>query len=109
VIEDQGSFFVGGRVVTNPGEFDPVKLGPAGETVHGDYAYVQYQIPSKAKRLPVVMWPGGGAYQTWESTPDGREGFRNIFLRRGWSTYVFDPPFRGRASRSTKSVMVVPA
>jgi len=105
---DQGSFFIGGRVVTNPGTFDPVKLGPEGETVHGDYAYVEYQIPQNAKRLPLVMWPGGGGYQTWESTPDGREGFRNIFLRRGWSVYILDPPFRGRAGRSTKGVMVNP-
>jgi len=108
VVADQGSFYIGGRVVTNPGTFDPVKLGKEGETMHGDYAYVQYQIPPKPKRMPLVIWPGGGAYHTWESTPDGREGFRNIFLRRGWSVYQLDPPFRGRASRSTKPAMVNP-
>ena len=108
VIADQGSFYVGGRVVTNPGTFDPVKLGPEGETVHGDYAYVQYQIPVGPRDLPLLMWPGGGAYQTWESTPDGREGFKNIFIRRGWSTYIFDAPWRGRASRSTVGVTIQP-
>jgi hypothetical protein len=107
-IVDQGSFYVGGRVVTNPGTFDPIKLGTAGETVHGDYAYVQYQIPVNARALPLVMWPGGGAYQTWESTPDGRDGFKNIFIRRGWSTYIFDQPWRGRAGRTTVPVMVRP-
>lgn len=108
VVMDQGSFYVGGRVVTNPGTFDPIKLGPEGETVHGDYAYVQYQIPVDPRDLPLLMWPGGGAYQTWESTPDGREGFKNIFIRRGWSTYIFDAPWRGRASRSTVGVTIRP-
>jgi hypothetical protein len=108
VLEDQGSFFVGGRVVTNSGTFDPVKLGPEGETIHGDYAYVQYQIPPEARDLPLLMWPGGGAYQTWESTPDGREGFKNIFVKRGWSTYIFDQPWRGRAGRSTVGVTIRP-
>jgi hypothetical protein len=108
VIARQGSFYAGGRVVTNPGTFDPVALGPAGQTMHGDHVYVQYQIPVNARPLPMVMWPGGGAYQTWESTPDGRDGFRNIFIRRGWSTYILDQPWRGRAGRTTVPVMVRP-
>jgi hypothetical protein len=35
VLEDQGSFLVGGNVVTNPGAFDPVALTPDGQTIHG--------------------------------------------------------------------------
>lgn len=105
---DQGSFLVGGTVVTNPGTFDPVTATPDGQTIHGDHAYVQYQIPPNARTLPIVMFPGGGAYQTWESTPDGRDGFRNIFIRRGFSTYVFDQPRRGRAGRSVKGVTITP-
>ncbi|HNR74447.1 MAG TPA: alpha/beta hydrolase, partial [Cyclobacteriaceae bacterium] len=57
VIQDQGSFAVGGSVVTAPGKFDPIKHGafnPAnqsteGQTLHGDHAYVFYQIPDKAR------------------------------------------------------------
>jgi len=46
------------------------------------------------------MWHGGGQFsKTWESTPDGRDGYQNIFLQRGFSTYIIDEPRRGRAGR----------
>src|SRR5213592_607501 len=103
VIQEQGSFFVGGTVVTNPGTFDLKTPTPAGQTIHGDHSYVQYQIPVGARQYPLVMWHGGGQFsKSWETTPDGREGFQSIFLRRGFSTYIFDQPRHGRASRTTE-------
>jgi len=27
---------------------------------------------------------------TWETTPDGREGWLNYFLRKGWAVYNSD-------------------
>lgn len=109
VIQDQGSFAVGGTVKTNPGTFDPIKRTPEGQTFHGDHAYVFYQIPVNAKKLPLVLWHGIGQFsKTWETTPDGREGYQNIFLRRGFGVYNLDQPRRGRASRSTDSVTIVP-
>ena len=102
VLADQGSFLVGGTFVTNPGTFDPVNPTPDGQTIHGDAAYVQYQVPTNARNLPLVMWHGVGQFsKTWETTPDGRDGFQNIFVRQGWSTYIFDQPHRGRAGRAT--------
>lgn len=102
VIQDQGSFTVGGSVVTNPGTFDPIKRTPEGQTLHGDHAYVFYQTPVNAKKLPLVFWHGIGQFsKTWETTPDGREGFQNIFLRRGFGVYLLDQPRRGDAGRST--------
>ena len=84
-IQAQGSFAVGGTVVTSPGTFDTFKpTAPSGQTLHGDHAYVFYQVPVNARRLPLVLWHGAGQFsKTWETTPDGREGFQNIFLRRG--------------------------
>ena len=39
VIRDQGSFAVGGTVITAPGSFNSRKpLDPAGQTYHGDHA-----------------------------------------------------------------------
>jgi hypothetical protein len=109
VVAEQGSFAVGGTVVTNPGTFDPVALTPAGQTIRGDHAYVQYQIPVDARRLPLVLWHGGGQFsKTWETTPDGREGFETIFLRRGFSIYNLDQPRRGRAGRGTQGTTVAP-
>lgn len=108
-IQEQGSFAVGGTVITNPGAFDPVKLSPEGQTLHGDHAYVFYQIPANARKLPLVLWHGFGQFsKTWETTPDGREGYQNIFLRRGFGVYVVDQPRRGNAGRSTRPGTVTP-
>jgi len=62
VIEDQGSFATGGTVLKTPGTYDPVKRGIDGQTFHGDHAYVFYQIPQNAKKLPLVFWHGIGQF-----------------------------------------------
>jgi hypothetical protein len=109
MIHEQGSFAVGGTVMTNPGTHDAINRSPAGQTLHGDHAYVFYQIPVNARKLPLVLWHGFGQFsKTWETTPDGREGFQNIFLRRGFSVYVIDQPRRGRAGRSTLPATITP-
>ncbi|WP_374533722.1 alpha/beta fold hydrolase [Phenylobacterium sp.] len=60
--------------------------------------------------LPIVMLHG--AFQSgrsWETTPDGREGFQTLFLRRGYSVYLVDQPRRGRAGASTLAAAIEPA
>jgi len=109
VLQDQGSFAVGGSVITNPGTFDPIKRGPEGQTFRGDHAYVFYQIPEKSRKLPLIFWHGFGQFsKTWESTPDGRDGYQNIFLRRGFSVYLIDQPRRGNAGRGTVEGTIKP-
>lgn len=109
VIQEQGSFAVGGSVITNSGTFDPIKRTPEGQTFHGDHAYVSYQIPERAKKLPLVFWHGIGLFsKTWETTPDGREGYQNIFLRRGFGVYLMNQPRRGNAGRSTAEATITP-
>ncbi len=102
-IREQGSFLIGGTVKTQPGTYDTRHpLRADGQTLHGDHAYVSYQIPADARRIPLVfLHVAGQSAKTWESTPDGREGFATLFLRRGFSTYLIDQPRRGRAGRST--------
>ncbi len=107
VIQEQGSFAVGGKVVTNPGTFNPKRPTPEGQTLHGDHAYVTYQIPVNRRRLPLVFLHGAGQFsKTWETTPDGREGFQTIFLRRRFPVYLVTQPRRGNAGRSTVSATV---
>lgn len=109
IISDQGSFTVGGSVIKNPGTFDPYKPTPEGQTFHGDHAYVFYQVPEKVRKYPLVMWHGIGQFsKTWETTPDGRDGFQNIFLRRRFGVYLMDQPRRGDAGRSTVAGTVNP-
>jgi pimeloyl-ACP methyl ester carboxylesterase len=107
VLEEQGSFAIGGIVVTSPGTFDPRRPSSDGTTLHGDHASVFYQVPANARRLPLVFLHGAGqSSKTWETTPDGREGFQTIFLRRRFPVYLLDQPRRGRAGRSTVSLNV---
>jgi pimeloyl-ACP methyl ester carboxylesterase len=114
VIKEQGSFAVGGTVVLHSGTYDETKFDnfkpyPEGQTFHGDHAYVFYQIPDKARPLPLVFLHGAGqSSKTWETTPDGREGFQNIFLRRGFGVYLMDQPRRGKAGRSTVAAHIEP-
>jgi len=110
VIQDQGSLAVGGTALTAPGAFDPLMpLNPAGQTYHGDHVYAFYQIPVNPRRLPLVMWHGAGQFsKTWGTTPDGREGFQTIFLRRGFATYLIDQPRRGDAGRSMVEATIKP-
>lgn len=101
-IKEQGSFAVGGTIVQNAGTFNPMKWTPEGQTLHGDHAYVSYQVPVNARKLPLVLWHGAGQFsKTWGTTPDGREGFQTVFLRRGFPVYTLDQPRRGGAGRST--------
>ncbi len=101
-IQDQGSFAVGGSVVAAPGTYDPKTAAPAGQTLHGDHAYVSYQVPVGARSLPIAFLHGHLQFsKTWGTTPDGREGFNNIFLRRGFGVYLIDQPRRGNAGNST--------
>ncbi|MGM9745936.1 MAG: alpha/beta fold hydrolase [Paludibacteraceae bacterium] len=98
-IAEQGSFAVGGTVLKDSAE----------HTFHGDHAYVFYQKPVDARKYPLVFAHGVGQFsKTWKTTPDGRDGFQNIFLRRGFSTYLVDQPRRGNAGRSTESVTITP-
>lgn len=111
VIKEQGSFAAGGTVITAPGKFDPEEAfsnlgtgsnGNNGQTLHGDHLTASYQIPVNAKKLPMVFLHGAGqSARTWDTTPDGREGFKTIFIRRGYSVYVVDQPRRGQSGRST--------
>lgn len=98
-IAEQGSFAVGGSTKEKGGTFSSERfLEPTGQTAYGDHAYVFYQKPLHPQKYPLVFEHGGAqTKRTWESTPDGREGFQNIFLREGFSTYLVDQPRIGEA------------
>ena len=109
-IAEQGSFAIGGTMHTEPGTFAlDNALKPQGQTFHGDHAYTFYQIPVKSRKYPLVFLHGAGqSKKTWETTPDGREGFQNIFLRRGFGIYLLDQPRRGDAGKSAVVATITP-
>jgi len=90
VIAKQGFFFVGGAL-------DAARPG----TPMTGHMYVEYQIPQAlAHPFPVVMIHGGSQTGTnFTGTPDGREGWAQYFLRRGYAVYVVDQVARGRAAQ----------
>src|SRR5690349_12810951 len=89
VIAKQGYFFAGGKI---------------DRTIEGSpmvgQMYVEFQIPEKLEhRYPVVMIHGGSQTGTnFTGTPDGREGWAQYFLRRGYAVYVVDQVARGRSA-----------
>jgi hypothetical protein len=101
-IARQGSFAVGGTVTAEDGTFDPRNpTNPGGQTLHGDHARVTYQVPPDAREMPLLFWHGWWEDSScWDTTPDGREGFRTIFLRRGFAVYLLDQPRRGSAGKT---------
>jgi pimeloyl-ACP methyl ester carboxylesterase len=98
VLAAQGSFFVGGEIVTSEAISGSGTAAQPG-TISINHMYVQYQIPQNGKyRYPVIMVHGGGhTGKTYETTPDGREGWFTSFTRRGFAPYVVDDPNRGRS------------
>jgi hypothetical protein len=83
VLKAQGSFFVGGeKVEQTQGELGD--LGPGGHiTVH--QMYVRYMVPEGGDaNVPVVMVHGATLTgKSLETTPDGRMGWDEYFVRKG--------------------------
>jgi pimeloyl-ACP methyl ester carboxylesterase len=98
VIAGQGSFFVGGESKALAAAPGPGIAGAGGE-VTINQMYVQYQIPPDGERhVPVVMVHGCClSSKTWETTPDGRMGWSEYFVRRNRAVYLADQASRARS------------
>ena len=97
VLKAQGSFFVGGeKVEQTAGELGD--LGPGGH-ITINQMYVHYMVPQVGDgNVPVVMVHGAALTgKSWETTPDGRMGWDEYFVRRGHPVYVPDQVGRGRS------------
>jgi pimeloyl-ACP methyl ester carboxylesterase len=106
-IARQGSFFLGGRNVKS----DHLSLLPAYAptgTITVEQVYVRFQEPVGASRKPVVFIHGCCLTgKTWETTPDGRMGWDEFFVRRGFPTYVIDQASRGRSAADPSGIVQV--
>ena len=97
-IKEQGSFFVGGEQRTISAPATGVIPAQTGE-ITVNQMYVQYQIPLKgARHVPVVFVHGCClSSKTWETTPDGRMGWSEYFVRKDRSVYLADQVSRARS------------
>ena len=97
VLKAQGSFFVGGeKAEQTQGELG--NLGPGGH-ITINQMYVRYMVPQGGDgNVPVVMVHGATLTgKSWETTPDGRMGWDEYFVRKGHPVYVPDQVGRGRS------------
>ena len=105
-LADEGMFFVNGTTLlsTHPG------ASPAGPsrpgTVTVKQMYVHYRIPAQLiSPTPIVLVHGGGLTgMSFETTPDGREGWATYLARKGYAVYVVDTPGRGRSGFNATAI-----
>ena len=102
ILKERGSFYVGGENVAR----DFVELGSfrAADTVTINQMYVEYMKPVGKQRIPVVLTHGAGlSGACYDTTPDGRTGWFDYFVRNGFPTYVVDQVGRIRPYSTTSA------
>lgn len=82
-------FYVGGGYSSQP-----------GKTHVYNQMYVEAYIPKKVLHpYPVIMFHGAGQTNVgWMITPDGRMGWADYFLLKGFCVYMAEQPSRGRSA-----------
>ena len=109
-LRDFGSYTVGGRVHRviegEPREVNFTRsasytVDPRGHFAV-EHAYVQFFVPEERNAAPPVLLVHGGGMNgsTWETTPDGRPGWINLLVQRGYEVHVIDNVERGRSGFS---------
>jgi len=96
VLKDFGSFHVNGQVASF---YAAPPAAPGTQIIN--QMYVQYLIPVAVRKnvTPIVLVHGSGhTGKTYETTPDGREGWATYFVRQGIPVYIVDQPGRARSS-----------
>jgi pimeloyl-ACP methyl ester carboxylesterase len=105
-LADEGMFFVNGTTVlsTHPGASPAGPSRPGTVTVNQMYAH--YRIPAQlTSPTPIVLVHGGGLTgMSYETTPDGREGWATYLARKGHAVYVVDTPGRGRSGFNATAI-----
>src|SRR4029077_16361186 len=111
VLASQGSFFVGGETKSLPAAGPPGGRGFGGGDITINQMYVQNQKPPNGDRhAPVGMVHGFClSSKTWETTPDGRMGWDEYFVRRDRPVYLADQVSRARSGFDASTINAVKA
>src|SRR5204863_1041207 len=85
-LKSRGSFIVGGDVVSQtPTQLSSIYATPplnAGDLTVNQM-YVEFMVPERETGIPVVMLHGATlSGKTYDTTPDGRMGWYEYFVRR---------------------------
>ncbi|MEQ8694843.1 MAG: hypothetical protein RIC85_05985 [Gammaproteobacteria bacterium] len=96
VLKSRGSFFIGGE----KDKQTAIELGSFGpdDQITVNQMYVEYMVPDGATEVPVVMVHGATlSGKTYDTTPDGRMGWYEYFVRKSHPVYVVDQVGRARS------------
>lgn len=87
-VEKRAVFYVGGHYA-----------GEDGRHFMADQMFVEAYLPKEVRHpYPVIMIAGAGqTNMNWLSTPDGRMGWADYFVSRGYCVYLAEQPARGRS------------
>src|SRR5262249_41623938 len=97
-LQDEGSFFVNGQPTQSTHPRPPVGGISQPRPIPVHQMYVQYRLPKNPSGPAVGLGAGSGhTGATYETTPDGREGWATYFARKGFPVYVVDHSGRGRS------------
>jgi pimeloyl-ACP methyl ester carboxylesterase len=101
VLASRGSFMVGGEsVLQTPAQLSSFTGQPldSGGHVTINQMYVEYMAPVADNGIPVVMLHGATlSGKSYDTTPDGRMGWYEYFVRQGHPVYVPDQVSRARS------------
>ena len=82
-------FYVGGEIAGQP-----------GKRHMRNQMFVEAYFPKRqTKPYPLVMFHGAGQTNVnWLATPDGRPGWMDFFVSKGYAVYLCEQPSRGRSA-----------
>src|SRR5581483_723131 len=85
----RGYFYAGGQYV-----------GEEGKNIMRGQVYVEVVAPKNVRHpYPLVLIHGNAQTPTnWMGTPDGRKGWADYFVERGYVVYMVEQPMRGRSA-----------
>lgn len=96
ILDSTGVFFVGGERMDAPySDNRNADFPTKGRSTVINQAKVSFFIPETITGANIVLIPGFGLSSSiYLTTPDGREGWAQYFVRKGHPVYVMDIPHR---------------
>jgi pimeloyl-ACP methyl ester carboxylesterase len=95
-LDSMGVFFVGGERTDAPySDGRDASLPTSGRSTVSHQGKVSFFIPETVTGANIILIPGFGLSSSiYLTTPDGREGWAQYFVRQGHPVYIMDIPHR---------------
>ncbi len=105
-LQQVGSFYVGGEKQNQ----NATELGffSSDGAITINQMYVNFMVPQQPDSISFVLIHGMNlSGKTWETTPDGRMGWYEYLVRKGFPVYVVDQVGAGRSGFNQKNYNLV--